>query len=318
MMMTGLMAAGGRRLLLACALLCGVLAPAAQAKEPRPGDSLRVEVVQAPAWLERNGRRTPLAAGMQLHNRDRVFTGAAARVQLRLAEGSTLSLGEAAQLTINALGRRDAKTTTAAFVVDRGAFRFSAPVASSSRSTIPAPSSISTSSPRRVNVRVASITAALQQADLWGSADAQRDLLCLLSGSITAVHELDTPRDFTQPLSVYRAPKDEAPLNVDYAGSDEVAGWLAQTELQAAEGVQRAGGRWQVELATLDDEASALDLYDRAREAGFAVRIRPRAGEGGAWRYALRATQLPTRADASALAAKIAAALELKTTRVLP
>lgn len=303
--MTGLMAAGGRRLLLACALLCGVLAPAAQAKAPRPADVLHVDAVQAPAWLERNGRRTPLAPGMQVGNRDRLITGAAARVQLRLAEGSTLRLGEATQLAINALGRRDAKTATAAFVVDRGAFRFT-------------PAARAAANPRRVNVRVASITAALQQADLWGSADAQRDLLCLLSGSITAVHELDTPRDFAQPLSVYRAPKGEAPLNVDYAGSDELAGWLAQTDWQAAEGVQRAGGRWQVELATLDDEASALDLYDRAREAGFAVRIRPRAGEGGAWRYTLRATQLPTRADASALAAKIAAALELKTTRVLP
>lgn len=303
------MTTGGRRLLLALALLSALLATAAQAsdveKAARSTDAVRVDAVQAPAWLERNGQRTPLAPGMRLHNRDLLITGSAARVELRLAEGSVLKLGDNTQLAINALARRDAKTSTAAFVVEHGVFRFTPPLAHAGTAQ------------RRVNVRIASITAALRQAEVWGSADGQRDLLCLLAGSISAVHELDTPRDFAEPLSVYRAPSGEAPLDVAFASSDELAGWLAQTELQEGSGVQRQGGRWQVELATLGDEASALELYDRARAAGFVVRIRPRAGEAAAWRYALRATQLPTRAEASALAAKMAGALALEAPRLL-
>lgn len=296
---------GSGRMVLASVLLAALLAPAVHARDSRPAESLRVDAVQAPAWIERQGQRTPLLPGMQLHNRDQLATGAQARVELRLGAGGTLKLGENTRLAINALGRRDAKTATAAFVVDRGTFRFT-----------PAPVRSGTAA-GRVNVRIASITAALRQAEVWGSSDGERDLLCLLGGSLSTAHELDTPRDFDAPLSVYRAPHGEAPLNVDYAGSDELAGWLAQTELAEGSGVQRPGGRWQVELATADDEPTALELYDRARAAGFAVRIVPRAGESGSWRYALRSTQLPNRAEAEALAAKLAAALELKATRVL-
>src|SRR4051812_14373703 len=62
--------------------------------------ALRVEAVQSPAWLERDARSVPLAAGTVLQPRDRLTTGSNARVQLLLAEGSAVKLGENAQFVI--------------------------------------------------------------------------------------------------------------------------------------------------------------------------------------------------------------------------
>src|SRR5687767_14260093 len=49
-----------------------------------------VDGVQMPAWLERDGKRTPLAPGMELRAGDRVSTGDGSRVLLKLAEGSVV------------------------------------------------------------------------------------------------------------------------------------------------------------------------------------------------------------------------------------
>ena len=65
-----------------------------------------------------------------------------------------------------------------------------------------------------------------------------------------------------------------------------------------------------VELATVDSETAALELYDRARAAGYATRIKPVAAEGG-YRYALRVTQLASKTEAEALAQRLARELEL-------
>jgi hypothetical protein len=52
-----------------------------------------VEGVQMPAWVERNGRRTPLLPHGTTRRRP-VFTGAGSRALVRLAEGSVFKLGE--------------------------------------------------------------------------------------------------------------------------------------------------------------------------------------------------------------------------------
>jgi hypothetical protein len=60
-----------------CALLMLWAMPVAAAA--RAG--IVVEGVQMPAWVEHaNGARDPLAIGMALNNKDRIFTGPEARV----------------------------------------------------------------------------------------------------------------------------------------------------------------------------------------------------------------------------------------------
>lgn len=260
-----------------------------------------VDGVQMPAWVERNGTRQPLIPGQILQNRDRVITGGDARVSIQLAEGSAVKLGENAQLDLNALGRRENRVFTAALDVARGAFRFTTGVFSKLRQQ------------RAVNVRIATITAGIRGTDLWGSSDGERDLVCLLEGHITVMHAQDEARAMSEPLSFYVAPKGAAPGPIGSVLPEQVERWAAQTELQAGSGFAQRGGKWKVELATLESEEAALALYDRSRAAGYAAQIRPLRGEGGAYRYVVRVSALPTQAEAAALAGKLTQTLALTT-----
>lgn len=292
------------RTLAGSGVLLGALLLPTAATLAAPADA-RIDAVQAPAWVEHADRDSePLTPGMVLGKRDRIVTGADARVLIRMVDGSAVKLGENALVDVNAFGRRDARTMTAVFDVERGAFRFTSGVF---------PGAVDK---RAVNVRVSTITAGIRGTDLWGSSDAERDLVCLLDGRVGLFHELDSAQRLDSPNSVYAARKGEAPAAVEMAEPAQVAQWLEETELQTGAGVSRQGGRWQVELETLDDEDSVLELYDRARAAGYAVRILP-TGAAGGWRYALRAKQLQSRADAIALAEKMQRDLDLAAPRVL-
>ena len=266
-----------------------------------------VETVQMPAWIERRGVRLPLAPGRVLQNRDRILTGAGARVVVALAEGSLARLGENGELALNALGYREQGVFTAALDVTQGAFRLTT---AGSRGG---------ARKRALNVRIATITAAVDSADLWGRADAQRDLLCLLEGQAVAVHPLDEAgaRGLVQPLSVYFARNGEPPDGVAPASTTQVGLWTEETWIPPNEGAYaHRRGRWNIEVAVLDNEAAALALFDRMNAAGYATRITPqrRAGEG--YLYGLRIMQLPTQEGAAALATQVARQFDLSSVRV--
>ena len=280
----------------AAGLACALAAPAAFAIDQ---SYATIDSVQMPAWVERNGVRQALAPGKVLQDRDRVVTGADARVLIQLAEGSAVKLGEDAQLDLNALGRRENRVFTAALDVAKGAFRFTTGIFSTLRQQ------------RAINVRIATITAGIRGTDLWGSSDAERDLICLLEGRITVFHPLDQGREMSEALSFYVAPKGAAPDPVGKVDREQIAKWAAQTEIQPGSGYAQRGGKWKVELATIDGQADALALYDRARQAGYAVSIKPRAAEGGGYRYAVRVSELPSKAEAEILSSKLAGALAL-------
>lgn len=264
-----------------------------------------VDSVQMPAWVERNGVPQALEPGKVLSNRDYVLTGAGARVLIQLADGSAVKLGENAQLSLNALGRRDNQVFTAALDVAKGAFRFTTGVFSRLKQQ------------RAVNVRIATITAGTRGADLWGSSDAESDLVCLLEGRITVMHAQDEAREMSEPLSFYVAAKGAAPNPVGKADAEQVSKWSAQTEVQPGSGYARRGGKWKVELASVDSEADALALYDRSRDAGYAARIKVNVAEDGGYRYSIRVPQLPSKAEAEALAGKLTSTLQLADTRVV-
>ena len=266
---------------------------------------VQVEAVQSPAWVERGEQRLPLLPGQVLRNRDRIVTGPDARVLLRLSEGSAVKLGENASLRMDALGVREGGVFTAALDVARGAFRYTTGVFSRFQSK------------RAVNVRIATVTAGIRGTDLWGSSDAERDLVCLIEGRITVTHPQAEPVAMSEPLSFYVAPKGAAPQPVASVDPAQLAIWAAQTELRPEGATFRKGGRWAVQVGVEDSEAGALALYDRVRAAGYPVRIRPLAQGGGAYRYALLVPQVTSAAGAEALAVKLRLELGLEAPRVV-
>jgi hypothetical protein len=256
---------------------------------------LTVESVLSPAWVERaNGRREPLAVGMDLNNKDKVHTGDGGRAMLRMAEGSAVKLGDSAMLVVDDLvQKQDAKggVIGASLEVVRGAFRFTTGLLGKSNAQ------------RDVRVKVNAVTAGIRGTDVWGKAEGARDIVCLLEGSITVSHGA---AQFTmqEPNSFYIAPhtgQAQPPSRVD---ATQIKEWSDETEIQARTGAVRRGGTFSVTVASANDERSAGALREKLQDSGFPAVV-ARIGEGVAARYEVRVESLPDSAEAAVLAERL-------------
>jgi len=212
-----------------------------------------VEAVQYPVWLERGGNLVPLTPGTVLLPQDRLRTGADARVQLRLGEGSTVKLGENARFVVEKVDDRG--LFRAALAVLDGAFRFTTEALRKSRH-------------RDISIRVKNVTAGIRGTDLWGKSTGERDLVCLLEGKISVGAEghptvtLDTPLDF------YQKPRDGAP-QVAKVDAKQIKAWALETEISKTGAAARAGGTWRVQAAILTSREDALTLVRSLRASGY-------------------------------------------------
>jgi len=245
-----------------------------------------VEGVQMPAWVERNGRRTPLLPGMELRAGDQIFTGAGSRALVRLAEGSVVKLGENGTLRFTQIDRSQ-EIFRAALGVLQGAFRFTTELVGQKRK-------------REVDIRVAQVTAGIRGTDLWGRGRKDNEVVCLIEGEIQVGAEGETAQTLNQPLQFYRR-LDAKTQPVGFIDAKQLAQWAQETEIEEGKGAARAGGRFSILLASAADQRVALGLYDELRNAGYPAEILPRR-EGEQVLYIIRIRQLPTRAEAQALA----------------
>jgi FecR-like protein/sporulation related protein len=221
-----------------------------------------VDAVQYPAWLERGGRAVPLTPGTVLQASDELRTGNNARVQLKLAEGSAVKLGENARFTVERI--EDRGVFRAALKVVTGAFRFTTDKLRSR--------------PREIAIRVNTVTAGIRGTDLWGKSTDARDLVCLLEGRIfvgAAGHPevtLDTPLDF------YQKPRDGTP-EVSKVDAKQIEEWAKETEISTDGPAARSGGRWAVVAANFQKRDDALALSRKLRAAGYPAEVTtPRVG----------------------------------------
>lgn len=244
-----------------------------------------VEGVQMPAWVERAGRRLPIIAGMELRAGDRVITGGGSRLAVKLAEGSLVKLGENGQLAFTELspGRELFK---AALNVLEGAFRFTTDIVGRNRK-------------REVSIRAAQVTAGIRGTDLWGRSRKDNEIVCLIEGEIEVAAEGEQAVSMNQPLQFYRR-IDGKTQPVGVVEQKQLEQWAAETDIAAGKGAAQAGGRYSVVLASAPDQASALSIYDQAREAGYAAELAPvKEGETMVYRVVIR--HLASRAEARAL-----------------
>ena len=276
-------------LLMALAMLAVNAAQAAV----RP--NMVVEGVQMPAWVERaSGARDALLPGAALNNKDRIVTGPGARARLRLADGSVIKLGENGILALDDLGQKKSRVTdlvTASLDVVSGAFRFTTDALYKYRGE------------RDVKVRIVTITVGIRGTDLWGKAEATRDIVCLIEGKITVARDQEA---FTmdQPMSFYIAPKGKPAEPVSPVPKEQLEKWALETEIAPGTGVARRDGKWRVYLADAGNQGDALRLYDQLRNAGYAAEIRPLSSAKGI-DYQLRISHLASKEEAAVLAGKL-------------
>lgn len=265
---------------------------------PAAAQTLTVEAVVSPAWLERGGARVPLAVGMRLTDGERIHTGPGARALLRMAEGSAMKLGENAALGLDGLADRRsgqaARLVTASLDVARGAFRFTTGIFGRSEAR------------RDVRIRVATVTAGIRGTDLWGKSDEKRDLVCLIEGRIS-VNNLQTG-EFTMavPLTFFVAPRGQKPLPVAPVDPKQLEEWAAETEIETGSGGARRGGRYHVTASVSPDRTSALAVHDALRAAGYPAIVRPVRTESGA-EYRVRLLGFPSLSDARAVVERLKA-----------
>ena len=259
-----------------------------------------VDGVQMPAWLEREGKRTPLAPGMELRAGDRIISGNGARVLVKLAEGSVVKLGENGRLVFSEMqpGKDLFKAT---LQILEGAFRFTTELVGKGRK-------------REVNVRVSQVTAGIRGTDFWGRSRAERQIVCLIEGAIDVGADGEQAVRLDKPLQFYQRDKGKTqPVgNVDPA---QIAQWGRETEIEEGKGAARRGGRFSVVLAEADNRAAVLPVHEKAREAGYPSQIAQRK-EGEKIVYAVRIRQLASRVEAQALADQLKGKLGVKEPRV--
>lgn len=262
-----------------------------------------VEAVQMPAWLERDGVVAPLAPGMALTARDALRTGANARLLVRLAEGSSVKLGENGVLRLDEIvTREDDGVFAAAMNVLKGAFRYTTAVLRKARR-------------REVSITVATLTAGVRGTDLWGKAAEDKDIVCLIEGEIEVTRGTDAPIRMDQPKSFYVAPKGQPPLPVAPVTDAQLSQWAAETEIAAGQGAARRGGAWKVILASGEAENAVLQVYEAVRAAGYAAGLDARRRDGRR-EYTVRIAGLPSAAEAQALADRLAGQYGIGTPRV--
>lgn len=259
-----------------------------------PTAVLIVESVLSPAWVERaNGRREPLAAGAALGPGDKLHTGDGGRAMLRLAEGSAVRLGESALLAVDDLARQPGQggggLVRAALDVARGAFRFTTAVLAKPEAE------------RDVRIRVNAVTAGIRGTDVWGKADVDRDIVCLLEGRVHVTHGA-AQFTMSEPLSFYIAPRAGAAAPPSRVTPEQVKAWAAETDIDAGAGALTRGGAAAVIVAAASDARSAAALRDKLRESGFPATL-VRAAD----RHAVRIGSIADAASAAVLAKRLQA-----------
>lgn len=245
-----------------------------------------VEGVQMPAWVERAGARMPLLPGMELRSGDEVHTGEGSRLVIRLVEGSVVKLGENGRLRFTELSRAG-ELLKAALNVLEGAFRFTTDFVAKNRK-------------REVNIRLSQVTAGIRGTDVWGRSRPGNEIVCLIEGAVEVAADGEPPLRMAEPLQFYRRVQGTTqPVGV--VQREQLAQWARETDLAPGAGAVRLGGRYSVRLATVDDQRTALEYYDRLRAAGYAAQIEPT--REGIYHLAIR--QLASREDAQALADRL-------------
>jgi hypothetical protein len=292
------------------ALVAFAAATAASATEPLPQTPARtqraapqavIEAVQMPAWVERGTTRLPLAPGMSLVANDNVRTGANARLLLKLADGSVVKLGENAQLRMVSIGTRKDNVFVAAMNVLEGAFRFTTAALARARK-------------REVDIRFVSVTAGIRGTDLWGKSAPDREIVCLIEGKIDVQREGDSAIQMEQPLSFYVAPRGQPAEAVRPVDPAQLKQWALETEIESGKGAARRDGKWKVVLAS-GTESEVFPVYRDTRTAGYAAEIQP-SKVADRRVYDIRIGNLPSKAEAQALAEMLAGKYGIATPRV--
>ncbi|MDH3761965.1 MAG: FecR domain-containing protein [Gammaproteobacteria bacterium] len=224
--------------------------------------AVRVDALNYPAWLLRNYQTLPLQPGTRLQDDDLIRTGKDGRIQLRLADGSAIRLGESSRFVIRQAALTPVSGDTPvplSFQALRGVVRVSSAF-------------FDADGPRhRLELKIGAINTTVGKADIWGRADLAQDAVCLVEGELGIEVSSTSSIDMSQALSCFVKPRDQAPLPVDQIDMQQHRLWIAETDLRSEFGIVTENGQWQLVLISLSDAQRAQQVLREFHRQGFAA-----------------------------------------------
>ena len=252
------MARPGRTILAVVFILCTLPVQGAEI--------LLVDAMHYPAWLVRDYQTMPLLPGARLRQDDLIRTGDGGRVQLRLADGSRIRLGQRSRFLLQALPAADPEANAAQTVsirILRGVLH-----------VIPVNSGL------QFDIDLGDVSASFSGADIWGRADQQSDAVCLLQGEVEVESVAGDRQRMTRDLSCYVKPRGQAALEIDQVDLQQHRVWLDETKLKPELGIAVANGEWQLVLISLSDAERAERVLSGYRDLGLAAQRKTVVREG--------------------------------------
>ena len=229
-----------------------------------------VSAMHYPAWLVRDFKTEPLTPGTVLQVNDLLRTGEHSRVQVELADGGVIRLGQKTRFIVEQLDASEQLSGTdraAVFQLLRGSLEYTA------RTT--AAGEIS-----RTILKVGTISAEFAAADVWAASIAEREIIGLIAGEATVRSNTGNPRVLDQSLSLYVKSESKPAAELKRIDADQLARWSGVTRLDDSLGVANRNGEWQLVLISLTRRPQADMLLAQMREQGFAVELKSVLREG--------------------------------------
>ncbi len=224
-----------------------------------------VSALQPPAWVEENGQRTALSASVAIMPGHVYSTGKEGRLQIMMADGSVVKLGENTTFELPNLQLHQDGTDSVlkgSLKIIRGTFRYSAQ-----------PSGFVQK--RELNLFLGpALSIGIGNPDLWGRSDGTQDMTCLFSGKIKVRGPQQPVLPIEQANSVYVAPRGKTPNPVVLATTEQLQAWTAQTELDHSRPSLQNNGAYSVLVAVYLDEAHARGILADINQKGYPAILR--------------------------------------------
>lgn len=275
--------------------LAATSAPALAAKAKPGVNTLVVEAVQMPAWINQSGQRVPLSPGDTVTTAQEVETAAGAALVLRMPEGSVVRLGEKTRLGIQRLEVSPIDGYTAVrseLKLFDGFFRFATSAVAKAVGQ------------REIDVSLRTATIGIRGTDFWSMTDDKHDATCLFEGKVDLATRDQGALTLDKPTAFWARFFDKPVQPVGNATPDELNKFLKSTEIQPGKGVAVAGGRWRVVAVAAPTAKAGAELAAMLRAQGYPTVVRAKTVAGKPV-HEVRINGLATKDDASAILEKI-------------
>jgi hypothetical protein len=233
-----------------------------------------VTALQPPAWVETKGQRTALTASSPILPGNSYSTGKGGRLQIAMADGSIVKLGENSQFgfpRLQLLQRGKDSVLNGALRISKGTFRYTAQASRFVQK-------------RELDLYLgSSLSIGIGNPDLWGQSNEAQDAICLLRGKVK-LRDLKNASSqqllLEQANSAYIASHSQVDGPVVKASPEQLKAWLSQTELDDSHPSLQSNGAYSVLVAVYLDEAHARGILADINQKGYPAILRAEKRDG--------------------------------------